>query len=242
VTGHTLWLMEVSRWRSSYSRHAARDKLHPVDSYTYSTWGIPTTALHNGYPNLGFRFLYVGRHGVAWDNAFGLGLAHMGVRHYSPALGRFLQPDPSALEANLYGYAENSPVTLADPAGTCTLCKVAPGRAAWRPRGGVAGSHVKIPRSSPHGAAAIRRKLAARVEPTRPSESPYWRDLKPWRGKIKTNGKTGKGRRYYTWDHTHGEIEVFDGGGRHLGALDPNGVPVKPPVKGRTLGSEGSGR
>jgi hypothetical protein len=41
----------------------------------------------------------------------------MGARHYSPSLGRFLQPDPPALEANLYAYAANSPVTKADPSG-----------------------------------------------------------------------------------------------------------------------------
>jgi RHS repeat-associated protein len=71
--------------------------------------------------NLRLRFLYVGRFGVAWDDfGFGLGLHHMGARHYSPTLGRFLQPDPSAAEANLYGYAGDSPVTNADSQGTTT--------------------------------------------------------------------------------------------------------------------------
>jgi RHS repeat-associated protein len=88
-----------------------------ANSFSYSTWGTPTTATDNGYADLGFRFLYVGAHGVAWDNALGLGLLYMSARHYSPAMGRFLQPDPSALEANLYGYAENSPVTKTDPSG-----------------------------------------------------------------------------------------------------------------------------
>jgi hypothetical protein len=41
----------------------------------------------------------------------------MGARHYSPSLGRFLQPDPSAAEANLYGYGANSPVSRVDPSG-----------------------------------------------------------------------------------------------------------------------------
>jgi RHS repeat-associated protein len=58
--------------------------------------------------------------GLAMDNALGLGLLHMGARHYSPSLGRFLQPDPSALEANLYAYAANSPVTKVDPSGLWT--------------------------------------------------------------------------------------------------------------------------
>jgi len=41
----------------------------------------------------------------------------MHARHYSPEFGRFLTPDPSALETNLYGYTENSPITKVDPLG-----------------------------------------------------------------------------------------------------------------------------
>jgi len=45
----------------------------------------------------------------------------MHARHYSPALGRFVQPDPSGAEANLYGYAQDSPVSQIDPSGLDTL-------------------------------------------------------------------------------------------------------------------------
>jgi RHS repeat-associated protein len=103
-----------------------------ANSYTYSTWGQPTTATHNGIPDLGFRFLYVGRFGVAWDNAFGLGLHHMGARHYSPSLGRFLQPDPSALEDNLAAYAANNPVTRIDPSGQCWTCVLQKAAELWQ--------------------------------------------------------------------------------------------------------------
>lgn len=49
----------------------------------------------------------------------------MHARHYSPALGRFLQPDPDRSEANLYAYAANNPVTEIDPDGTCFIvCQV----------------------------------------------------------------------------------------------------------------------
>jgi uncharacterized protein RhaS with RHS repeats len=49
----------------------------------------------------------------------------MHARHYSPALGRFLQPDPDGSEANLYAYAANNPVTEIDPDGTCfILCAI----------------------------------------------------------------------------------------------------------------------
>ena len=96
-----------------------------VNSFGYSTWGTPTVYNASGTPiawtdpaSLRFRFLYVGAYGVAWDDlGLGLGLQYMSARHYSPSLGRFLQPDPSAAEANLYGYVGNSPVTRVDPHG-----------------------------------------------------------------------------------------------------------------------------
>lgn len=41
---------------------------------------------------------------------------------------------------------------------------------------------------------------------------------------------------FYTWDSMHGEFEVFNKRGRHLGAACPStGVLVKPPVKGRKI-------
>lgn len=44
------------------------------------------------------------------------------------------------------------------------------------------------------------------------------------------------GTRLYTWDYLHGEIEVFDRRGHHLGVIDAvSGVPIKPAVKGRTI-------
>ena len=49
----------------------------------------------------------------------------MHARHYSPSLGRFLQPDPDRSEANLYAYSANNPVTELDPDGTCfILCAI----------------------------------------------------------------------------------------------------------------------
>ena len=49
-----------------------------------------------------------------------------------------------------------------------------------------------------------------------------------WRSKDK--------KRLYTWDGLHGEIEVFNRRGRHLGALHAvTGVLIKNPVKGRHI-------
>ena len=92
-----------------------------ANSYRYETWGRPATATHNGIGDLGFRYLYVGEFDVQWDDQLGLDLLSMAARHYSPALGRFVQPDPDRSEANLYAYAADNPVTEMDPDGTCFI-------------------------------------------------------------------------------------------------------------------------
>lgn len=48
--------------------------------------------------------------------------------------------------------------------------------------------------------------------------------------------KSRDGKRIYTWDHLHGEIEVFNKRGQHLGVIDPiHGAIIKEPVKGRKI-------
>jgi len=39
----------------------------------------------------------------------------------------------------------------------------------------------------------------------------------------------------FTWDSLHGEIEVFNKRGKHLGAMDPFGKFIKSAVKGRKI-------
>ncbi|MET9483282.1 polymorphic toxin-type HINT domain-containing protein [Streptomyces sp. NPDC006638] len=69
------------------------------------------------------------------------GLTHLGAREYDPETGRFISVDP-ILETgkpqtlNGYGYANQNPVTLSDPAGTC----VDPGNGHCQPTPG--GSHT----------------------------------------------------------------------------------------------------
>lgn len=44
------------------------------------------------------------------------------------------------------------------------------------------------------------------------------------------------GSRLFTWDSLHGEIEVFNARGLHLGVLDAvTGRLIKPAVKGRKI-------
>lgn len=42
-------------------------------------------------------------------------------------------------------------------------------------------------------------------------------------------------KRIYTWDSLHGEIEVFNKRGKHLGVLNTEGELIKEAVKGRTI-------
>ncbi len=103
-------------------RQNADGTLTLANGYQYSTWGTPTTTVAPGFTDLGFRFLYVGASDVQWDSGFGLGLLYMHARHYSPTIGRFLQPDPVRADTSLYAYAESSPVTKTDPTGhACQL-------------------------------------------------------------------------------------------------------------------------
>jgi RHS repeat-associated protein len=73
-----------------------------------------------------------------------------------------------------------------------------------------------------------------KTNPTK-AESPVWKNLGGGGGNTKTSG-SGSSKRYYRWDHTHNDIEVFDKRGRHLGSMDPTtGEMYKPPVAGRKM-------
>ncbi|WP_332650089.1 colicin E3/pyocin S6 family cytotoxin [Lysinibacillus sp. 54212] len=66
--------------------------------------------------------------------------------------------------------------------------------------------------------------------------SDVWKSFKAYRGVTKTNGLSGSKKRYYEWDNTHHDIEVYDKNGKHLGSMDPfDGEMYKPPVPGRNI-------
>jgi RHS repeat-associated protein len=48
------------------------------------------------------------------------GLLYLRARYYDPAIGRFLNMDPSWQERNLYGYVGGNPVNFTDPSGHIT--------------------------------------------------------------------------------------------------------------------------
>jgi hypothetical protein len=48
--------------------------------------------------------------------------------------------------------------------------------------------------------------------------------------------RSADGERIYTWDSLHGEIEVYNKRGKHLGALDGvSGQFIKDAVRGRKI-------
>ncbi|MGF1628172.1 MAG: RHS repeat-associated core domain-containing protein [Kiloniellaceae bacterium] len=78
-----------------------------TDTYAYSPYGQSATLA-------GSAFRFTGRRLDAES-----GLYYYRARYYSPALGRFLQTDPSGTLGgiNLYAYVENDPLNLVDPSG-----------------------------------------------------------------------------------------------------------------------------
>lgn len=73
--------------------------------------------------------------------------------------------------------------------------------------------------------------------------SPVWRAMTKNPGLSSKNGRdvktvgTGRKKTHYSWDEKHGDIEVFDRQGRHLGSMHPyTGEMHKPPVAGPTHG------
>ena len=81
-----------------------------VNSYTYGPYGEPQTVSQT----VEQPWRYVGRHGYHTDPT---GLVKAGHRYYSPDLGRWTQPDPSARELNPYAYSGCTPVNGIDPTG-----------------------------------------------------------------------------------------------------------------------------
>ena len=88
-----------------------------VERYRYTAFGLLTVLDAEGEekdtPALS-PWLY---HGRLYEQS--TGLYWMRMRHYSPDLGRFLQPDPAGIAGgiNLYAYSNNNPLRFFDPWG-----------------------------------------------------------------------------------------------------------------------------
>ena len=53
------------------------------------------------------------------------------------------------------------------------------------------------------------------------AESPEWKNLKNFKDEYRTNGLSGKSKKYFRWDTKHKDIEIYDYRGRYLGSKDP---------------------
>ncbi|EFV75033.1 hypothetical protein C1N70_27565 (plasmid) [Cytobacillus firmus] len=83
----------------------------------------------------------------------------------------------------------------------------------------------------------INSSKSKRITNVDKQNSPVWKGLSNVKGKAnrKSSG-AGSKKKYYEWDHTHDDIEVYDNKGKHLGSMDPvSGKMYKPKVKGRKI-------
>ncbi len=93
----------------------------PYRNTRYEPYGTPTTTPRDGEPT------YTGHQ---YDT--GTGLIYAQARYYDPALGRFLGPDPMAVDTssafnwNRYAYANNSPYKFTDPDGRFGVLTLGP--------------------------------------------------------------------------------------------------------------------
>lgn len=68
-----------------------------------------------------------------------------------------------------------------------------------------------------------------------PADS-FLKDLERVPRRGTTRWRSPDGERLYEWDGLHGEVEVYDKRGYHLGAADPDtGEVTKDPVRGRRI-------
>jgi RHS repeat-associated protein len=90
-----------------------------IEKYTYDAFGKPTILSANdtqlSTSAYGNRFMFQGREYLSE-----LGIYDYRHRMYSPALGRFLQTDPTGFDAgdmNLFRYCGDDPIDRSDPTG-----------------------------------------------------------------------------------------------------------------------------
>ena len=74
------------------------------------------------------------------------------------------------------------------------------------------------------------RNVERLVNPPK-GESEIWKSFDNVKGSSTKTDGVGNNKKYYEWDYTHNDIEVYDAKGDHLGSMDPTtGEMYKPPV------------
>jgi RHS repeat-associated protein len=149
-------------------------------------------------------------------------LQHNRNRYYYSAWGQFISEDPTGLEGgiNLYAYVGNDPIDFIDPLGTGPLGAAIGGviggdfGADLGGLAGAAGGSLAGPGGTVAGGVAgadmggligsrVGASAGSAIEDTigniLNSQAPagdFYGSLKPCQGKVKTNGSSGKKRRY----------------------------------------------
>ncbi|MGA2451256.1 MAG: colicin E3/pyocin S6 family cytotoxin [Polyangiaceae bacterium] len=66
-------------------------------------------------------------------------------------------------------------------------------------------------------------------------DTPFVQTLEHVRHDGGRRWRSADGKRFYEWDELHGEFEVYNKRGRHLGVVDQDGVATKDAVPGRSI-------
>ncbi|GKT21011.1 RHS repeat-associated core domain-containing protein [Acidovorax sp. SUPP3334] len=145
---------------------------------------------------------------------------------------RYIQADPIGLDGgwNRFLYVDADPLSYVDPDGLVRRIRDPLDLMPLEGNGGGVGGGGRMTTPKLPSTSRVSKFCES------PSESPIWNGMNNYRNNIRTNGETGKNKQYYQWDHTHGDIEVYNRSGGHLGSMNPmNGEMHKPAVAGRLL-------
>ena len=120
--GQAIYTPGISERRNGTTRFLKLDDTGSLRGQTTSAWGnsgfltqdaFGNTMQQSGTLTGSFGFEADAQYQTDGDS----GLLLVGNRYYDPAIGRFLQPDPSGEEDNEYAYADNNPLSFDDPDG-----------------------------------------------------------------------------------------------------------------------------
>jgi len=79
-------------------------------------------------------------------------------------------------------------------------------------------------------------KAGKRIFNISKQNSEVFKGFKPVKGRSYRTLGNGRNKKYYDWDYTHNDIEVYDRSGKHLGSMNPiTGEMYKGPVRGREI-------